>query len=143
HLQLEDTLVFTGKVNVMDYLGSIDVIVLTSLSEAQPLVIIEAGAAGIPTVATDVGACREMIMGSRRESPALGDGGVVVPLANPRAVASALQRLLTQPEYYRLCSRAIAERVRCYYSKADQQAAYAGLYQQLVESVAYVTSQAA
>ena len=65
HLQLEDTLIFTGSVDVRDYFGIIDVLALTSLSEAQPLVILEAGAAGIPSVATDVGACREMITARR------------------------------------------------------------------------------
>ena len=54
---------FTGRVNLLEYLGKIDVVVLTSLSEAQPLVILEAGAAGVPVVATDVGACGEMILG--------------------------------------------------------------------------------
>ena len=38
-----------------EYLPRVDAIALTSLSEAQPLTVLEAGAAGIPTVATDVG----------------------------------------------------------------------------------------
>src|SRR5581483_346526 len=79
---LESTITFTGKVNVLDYLGRIDVIVLTSISEGQPLVILEAGAAGIPSVATDVGACREIIMGREDEQPALGQGGVVTTLTS-------------------------------------------------------------
>ena len=47
HLGLGETVTFTGRVNLDDYLPEIDVVVLTSLSEAQPLVILEAGAAGI------------------------------------------------------------------------------------------------
>lgn len=133
HLGLGDTLVFTGKVKIEDYLGSIDVLVLTSISEAQPLVILEAGSLGIPTVATDVGACREIIYGSRAESPRLGAGGAVVPLANPQAVANALLQLLREPEYYQTCCHAIRERVRRYYNKKDQYNAYAGLYHELVD----------
>ena len=109
-------------------------IALTSISEAQPLVILEAGAAGIPVVATDVGACREMIMGARNENPNLGAGGAVVPLSSPSAVAEALQRLLTDRKYYTACSKSIAERVKRYYRKADQYEAYAELYHGLIES---------
>jgi polysaccharide biosynthesis protein PelF len=137
HLGLEETLIFTGRVKIEDYLGMIDVLVLTSISEAQPLVILEGGSLGIPTVATDVGACREIIYGSSTESPRLGAGGAVVPLANPQAVANALLQLLNEPEYYRKCSLAIKERVRRYYNKIDQYNAYAGLYHQLIEGAPY------
>ncbi len=132
NLNLEETLTFAGKVDIAEYLSVIDVIVLSSISEAQPLVILEAGAAGIPTVATDVGACREMIYGSRHETPKLGYGGIVVPLSNPRAIANALIKLFTEPEYYKNCSQAIMHRVRKYYSKEDQYNAYADLYGRLI-----------
>jgi glycosyltransferase involved in cell wall biosynthesis len=134
HLELQNNFIFTGKVDIADYLGSIDVIILSSISEAQPLVILEAGAAGIPTVATNVGACSEMIMGPAQESPYLGAGGGVVPLFNPPSMAAAVLNLLTEPDYYKNCSRAIRERVRRYYRKEDQYAAYAQLYQGLIES---------
>ena len=103
HLSLEDTVEFTGKVKLTDYLGKVDVIALTSISEAQPLVILEAGAAGIPTVATNVGACREMILGREDESEALGPGGAVTPLASPAATARELTRLLTDSGFRRRC----------------------------------------
>lgn len=134
YLQLQDCFTFTGKVRIEEYLGGIDVLVLTSLSEAQPLVILEAGAAGIPTVATDIGACREMILGPVRENPALGAGGVIVPLADPKAVAQALLMLLTDPEHYARCCRAITERVRRHYRKSDQYTAYDELYRRLTGS---------
>ncbi|MFH1574440.1 MAG: GT4 family glycosyltransferase PelF, partial [Acidobacteriota bacterium] len=90
HLSLDKTVEFAGRVRLDEYLGRVDVIALTSISEAQPLVILEAGAAGIPAVATDVGACREMIHGRRSESPRLGEGGVVTELSNPTATATGL-----------------------------------------------------
>ncbi|MFN2312659.1 MAG: GT4 family glycosyltransferase PelF, partial [Spirochaetia bacterium] len=46
---------FTGRQNVLDYYSFLNVVVLSSLSEAQPLVILEAQAAGVPVVATRVG----------------------------------------------------------------------------------------
>jgi glycosyltransferase involved in cell wall biosynthesis len=129
---LESTITFTGKVNVFDYLGRIDVVALTSISEGQPLVILEAGAAGIPSVATDVGACQEIIMGREDEQPALGPGGVVTTLTSPKATAEALLKLLSDQGFYASCSAAIRERVRRYYDKRDMLAAYRGLYERLI-----------
>jgi glycosyltransferase involved in cell wall biosynthesis len=139
YLGLTDCLTFTGKVKVEDYFDIVDAIVLSSLSESQPLVILEAGAAGLPVVATDVGACREMIMGSRNEHPNLGPGGAVVPLGNPSAIAQALYRLLTDSDYYHDCSRSIAARVSRHYHEADQYQAYAELYQHLIEENGFST----
>jgi glycosyltransferase involved in cell wall biosynthesis len=129
---LESTITFTGKVNIMDYLGRVDVIVLTSISEGQPLVILEAGAAGIPSVATDVGACREIIMGHEDEAPKLGPGGVVTTLTSPKATAEGMLKLLSDPAYYAACSAAIRERVRRYYDKRDMLSSYRGLYESLI-----------
>lgn len=133
HLDLSETIQFTGKVDIEQYLKSIDVLVLTSISEAQPLVILEAGASGIPSVATDVGACREMILGDESENNQFGAGGAVVPLSNPCAVANALLQLLTKPNYYNKCSRAITKRVQKYYNKEDQYRAYADIYGEILE----------
>lgn len=133
HLDLRQSLLFTGKVDIDQHLKSIDVVVLTSISEAQPLVILEAGAAGIPSVATDVGACREMILGDESERPHLDAGGIIVPLSNARAVANALLQLLTKPNYYNKCSRAITKRVQRYYNKVDQYKSYADLYESMME----------
>jgi glycosyltransferase involved in cell wall biosynthesis len=128
HLSLEDAIVFTGRVRLDENLEKIDVLVMTSISEAQPLVILEAGAAGIPAVATDVGACREMILGRAGETPGLGPGGIVTELANPTATAEALIKLHTQRDFYRQCSRAIQERVRRYYDIALVDSSYRELY---------------
>jgi glycosyltransferase involved in cell wall biosynthesis len=128
HLQLESTVEFKGKVALADYYPHIDVVVLTSISEAQPLVILEAGAVGIPFVATDVGACREIILGRSDEDPPLGPGGVVTPLSSPADTAAALRWLLTDADAYQRCGEAARARVRRYYDKAQLDAAYRDLY---------------
>ena len=91
-LGLNGNLRFTGRVRLDDYVP-IDAIVLSSISEAQPLTVLEAGAAGIPSVVTDVGACRELILGRADEEPRLGPGGAVTPVASPEAIAAALGRM--------------------------------------------------
>lgn len=130
HAGLEAHVHFTGQVDLDDYLGEIDIIVLTSISEAQPLVLLEAGAAGIPSVATDVGSCREIIHGRSAESPPLGAGGAVTMLADPEATAIACARLLSEPEWYRRCSEAIRERVRTHYQERDVVRTYDALYRE-------------
>jgi glycosyltransferase involved in cell wall biosynthesis len=128
HLGLQACFTFAGSVSIAEHLGGLDVVVLTSISEAQPLVILEAGSAGVPSVATDVGACREMIHGDRRETEPLGPGGEVVPLSNPTATAQAIARLLTDRAGWERASRAIRERVRRYYNKPALDRAYREVY---------------
>jgi glycosyltransferase involved in cell wall biosynthesis len=136
HLKLENTVTFTGRVVLKDYFPRIDVLVLTSISEAQPLVVLEAGAAGIPSVTTDVGSCRELLYGRRGESPVLGPGGDVTPLCHPSATAHAMAHLLTDRSWYERCSRAIKERVRVAYHKRVVDQAYRDLYMRYLSSEA-------
>lgn len=93
-LSCRDVMTFAGRVNIKEWLPKIDLLVLTSLSEAQPLVILEGGACGIPVVAPDVGSCREMIEG---KDPGDAHGGVVTPLVNPNATAQAISKILFTP----------------------------------------------
>ena len=127
-LGLEETLEFTGKVNIADYLPEIDVMALTSISEAQPLVLLEAGAAAIPCVTTDVGSCREIIEGLPEESPRLGSAGRVVRPMDVEATAAALRELLGDADLRRACGEVLRERVRLYFTSGASSARYAALY---------------
>lgn len=128
HLGLEHNVRFLGRVRLDDHLGRIDAVVLTSISEAQPLVMLEAGAAGIPSVVTDVGSCREMIHGREGVDAHLGPGGAVTPVAAPDATAAALARLLTDRAWWHACSTAMRERVRTRYNKVEIDRIYGDLY---------------
>jgi glycosyltransferase involved in cell wall biosynthesis len=66
-----------------------DVFVFPSLVEPQGLVVLEAFACGVPVVASDVGGIGEMI------EPEVS--GLLVPPGDPAALASALERVLTEP----------------------------------------------
>ena len=129
YLGLQDTLTFTGMVNIQDYLPKIDIVMLSSLSEAQPLVILEAGASGIVPVTTDVGACREMIEGKSDEFPQLGKGGAVCALSDAKELAAAATQLLQDPILYQSCSTAMKYRIAKYYDAKEQHLAYHNLYQ--------------
>ncbi|WP_132249339.1 GT4 family glycosyltransferase PelF [Methylobacterium segetis] len=127
-LELGDTVEFTGAVKLVEFLSQIHVVVLTSLSEAQPLVILEAGAAGIPCVATDVGSCREILEGRSSEEPRLGPGGAVTPLVSPTDTAGAVERLLRDETLRRQQGETLRTRVRRYYASEDALAAYRETY---------------
>lgn len=128
---LQTTVTFTGKVNIIDVLPRIDVLVLTSISEAQPLVILEAGAARIPCVATDVGSCREIIEGAPDEVPNLGSGGRVVPPMDSKAIGAAIVELLHAPELRRTCGLALRKRVEQHYTSRLSAERYRDLYREL------------
>ena len=52
---------FMGTIRVTDYMEQFDFTVLSSISEGQPLSVLESFAAGRPCVTTDVGCCKELI----------------------------------------------------------------------------------
>ncbi len=130
--KLRDNVVFTGMVDLMEYFGKVDVLVLTSISEGQPLVILEGGAAGLPSVATDVGACRELIYGRPSEDPPLGFAGRVTPIGEPNAIAEAIAELLGDEAERQRCGDVMKARVRASYDKVDLHRRYATLYRKLL-----------
>ncbi|MEQ1716060.1 MAG: GT4 family glycosyltransferase PelF [Hyphomicrobium sp.] len=129
---LAKTVEFTGPVNILDYLEKIHVMVLTSLSESQPLVVLEAGAAGIPFIATDVGSCREIIEGRTQEHPHLGRGGTITHLAAADEIADAAEALLRDHALRRRAGDALKARVSKYYTSEQAAGAYNVLYSSLI-----------
>ncbi|MBC8061243.1 MAG: GT4 family glycosyltransferase PelF [Clostridiaceae bacterium] len=82
--------IFTGQVNVRDYIGKMDVLVLGSISEGQPLAVLEGMATKKPHILTDVGSCRELMYGADDD---FGDAGIVVPVMDYEAFGAAIIRL--------------------------------------------------
>lgn len=128
-LGLDGKVKFLGFQNINDILPRLGLMVLTSISEALPLVILEAHAAGLPCLATDVGACRELIEGSSEDDRALGSSGAVVPIADPEATAREAVRLISDQELWRKAQAAGLERVKRYYTLGSMFDAYRGIYQ--------------
>lgn len=130
--KLENQVTFTGKVAIEKYLPEIDLIVLSSISEAQPLTLMEAGAAGIPCVTTNVGSCSEFIYGNRLEKPNLGTAGLVSQIANPASLAENIFTLMTDKQLYKQCSHVVQERVKKYYNEDLFHQSYRQLYDSLL-----------
>lgn len=127
-LRLEGVIEMPGSVNVLEYLPKIHVCVLSSLSESQPLVVLEAGAAGIPFVATNVGSCREIIEGRADENPHLGRGGMITDLAAADQIADAVVELLADAQKRKAYGAALKMRVNTFYRSEQAVAAYRELY---------------
>ena len=108
--------------------SDIDILVLTSFSEGQPLVILEANAAGIPVVASDVGACRDLLEGRTHVDRRIGPSGIVTRLAAPEETAAAIVRLAQDPGLRRLMGAAGRRRVATYYRKSATVSTYRTLY---------------
>jgi glycosyltransferase involved in cell wall biosynthesis len=87
-----------------------DVFVLPTYADAVPNVVVEAMAAGLPVVATDVGAVREMV----------GDAGVVVPRGDVDALAAALGGLHRDPARRASLGAKARERVSRHYEASRQ-----------------------
>ncbi|MGF6768427.1 glycosyltransferase involved in cell wall biosynthesis [Paraburkholderia sp. GAS199] len=130
-LGLSRNVKFLGFQRIDDMMPQIDVIALTSISEALPLVVLEGFAAGVPSITTDVGSCRQLIEGVDEEDRALGSAGAVVQLADPAAFAQAVLALLADGTRWQAAQQAGLARVRRYYTKKQMIDRYRTLYERL------------
>ena len=131
-LGMQDTLKFLGFSRVEELLPKVGLVALSSISEALPLVVLEAYAAGVPVVTTDVGSCRQLVEGLDAEDRALGDAGAVVQIANPEKLSAAMLKLLTQADLWHAAQRAGIARVERYYTDTLMDASYRSLYSKLI-----------
>jgi glycosyltransferase involved in cell wall biosynthesis len=127
----EQEIQFVGPKRLGEIYGRVDVVVLTSFSEGQPLVILEAHAVGVPCIATDVGACREMLEGRDAADRALGPSGIVTTVGAPEQTAAAMVRLARDHELRRRMGAAGRARVLASYTKTQMLEAYRALYREL------------
>jgi len=89
---------------LLDRYREADVFVHTAVTEGVPQVLVEAMAAGCAVVATDVGGVRDLV--------ADGVTGLLVPPADPRALAAAVGRVVDDAALRARLSAAARERAR-------------------------------
>lgn len=89
-LNLSDRFHFAGGItNLREYLSAADIFVLPSRSEGFSNAIVEAMAASLPVVATDVGGNPEAVQN--------GVNGIIVPSEDVAGLSTAIMRLLSDP----------------------------------------------
>ena len=113
-LKLQDRFEFTGRKNVLEYYEFLDVVVLTSVKEAQPLVLLEAFCAGIPAVSTKVGNVAEIMdyderfMAASKDAVGIAEGIVYIknhPKEMEQLVEKNRNKVLTYHDKKTLLSR--------------------------------------
>ena len=126
-LEVEDV-EFTGRVNVKDYLGKMDFTLLTSISEGQPLTILESYAAHKPVIATDVGNCQELIYGN---DDGFGPAGILTHIMNIEEIAQAMITMSEDQEERERMGEAGYKRVNAFYRIEQMKDVYRGIYREL------------
>lgn len=130
-LNLGEKAIFAGQVNVVEYMEGVDFTVLSSISEGQPLSVLESLAACRPCVTTDVGCCRALLYGEKDDP--LGTCGYVVPPMDKGAMAQAMDRMCESREERIAMGRIGQERVKRWYQKPQMIIRYDEVYQSLVK----------
>ena len=110
----------------IEELKSLDVFILPSLMEGVPRCVMEAQAAGVPVVATDIAGTRELVVP--------GQTGLLVPPHNPEALADAINRILNSPKLAAKLSVAARQLVAERFSAKRMAAEYENVYSSLVDS---------
>ena len=131
-LDLTNHVKFLGFQKVEELLPKCGVLVLTSISEALPLVLLEGFAAGVPAIATDVGSCRQLIEGLPGDDAALGPAGAVIRIADPAAFAGEALKLLSDNIYWHAAQAAGIARVEKYYTQELMVDSYRQIYSNLL-----------
>lgn len=125
-----DAITFTGRVDVRDYLGKMDMTILTSISEGQPLTMLESFAAGKPVIATDVGNCRELIHGDRDD---FGPAGILTHIMNLEEITDAIVTLAQNEALRRAMGESGLRRVSRFFRMETMNQTYREIYRSLTE----------
>ncbi len=126
-LGLED-ITFTGRIDVRDYLGRMDMTILTSISEGQPLTILESFAAHKPVIATDVGNCRELIYGN---DDGIGPAGILTHIMSLQEITSAILNLARDSQLREKMGENGYKRVTSQFKIENMKKTYRDIYQSL------------
>ena len=125
-LGISASVVFAGHVpdNARVVMSSLDVFLLSSDTEQMPLSLLEAAAAGLPAICTDVGDCRELVAAPNAE--------FIVPPGNVERYAAAMRYLAADPDLRLNIGR--ANRARCveHYSLEQMMTRYQKLFEEAV-----------
>lgn len=125
---LGEAVVFAGERDAAEVLGAFDLYVQPSFYESQGLAILEAMAAGVPVIATDVGGVRDAVIP--------GETGALVPAGDAAALARAIVATARDPARATRAARASA-RVRSEFHADRMAAAYASLYRETARESAF------
>jgi glycosyltransferase involved in cell wall biosynthesis len=121
-LGISEKVTFLGVRNdLADVLSAADSVLMPSLTEGFPRVAIEAMASSKPVIATRVGGTPEAIVDDQT--------GILVPARDIDAMASAITRLVTDPDLQSRLGSSARQRTEQHYSAASYVARLDQMYQ--------------
>jgi glycosyltransferase involved in cell wall biosynthesis len=94
---------YQNREQVLSILKSSDLFVMPSRYEGTPIALLEAGALGLPMVASNVGGMPELVQDQRE--------ALFVPAESPQALAQALGRLVTEKDLASQIGQGAAKRI--------------------------------
>src|SRR5579884_214065 len=112
------------RTDVNRMLAAADVFLLSSISEGIPLTLIEAMAAGVPVVSTNVGGVPEVIEDSQT--------GLLAPAGDDAALAGHVLRLMRNPQWRGEIVRRAQKRAQQIFSEEQMHQSYQKLYQEML-----------
>jgi glycosyltransferase involved in cell wall biosynthesis len=131
-LEIERNVTFLGlRPDVSRILNNLDVFVLSSDTEGFSIACIEAMACGVPVVATRSGGPEQILEGA---------AGLLVPTADPTALALAVAELLTSRELSAELTAKARRRVQERYSLTTMLSRYEALLEEVTQHSPRVTA---
>lgn len=126
NLGMENCVKVYGQINPMNYMPKMDFTILTSISEGQPLTILESFAARRPVVCTNVGCCKELINGNR---DGIGKAGICCTPMDISGIAKAMIKLCQNKELRLELGENGLQRVKKCYKYEKMMDSYFELYE--------------
>ncbi|MDR2169313.1 MAG: glycosyltransferase family 4 protein [Planctomycetaceae bacterium] len=115
---------FTAELDY--FLPCFDIFVQSSLTEGFPCVNLEAMAAGVPVVATQVGGVPEQINSNYN--------GILVPPRNPNALATGIKRLIIDPKLRNLLAKNARQNVKTNFTKQKLAKEYFNVFESVIRN---------
>ena len=105
----------------------LDFTILTSISEGQPLSVLESFAARRPAVTTDVGCCRDLCEGA--EDDVFGTAGFIAPPMHREGIAKAMLKMCESRKARLEMGEIGRRRVEKFFKHPQMMERYAKLYE--------------
>ncbi len=123
------TISIEGFVDTVEYLKKMDFTMLTSISEGQPLAVLESLAAGRPCVTTNVGCCKELLEEAGDE---FGVAGIVKNPMDAEGLADAMEIFCSDKDKCETYGRNGMARVFKYFTHELMMSRYFDLYKEVL-----------